>query len=67
MAEFTAEIGDEIITEEISPKSGEHGGQGENGNIITEGNLIKALLIVALPIILSNALQSVLEIVDMYF
>lgn len=67
MAEFTAEIGDEIITEEISPKSGEQGGQGENGNIITEGNLIKALLIVALPIILSNALQSVLEIVDMYF
>ncbi|MBP5475698.1 MAG: MATE family efflux transporter, partial [Methanomicrobium sp.] len=38
-----------------------------NGNIITEGSLIKGLLIVALPIILSNALLSVLEIVDMYY
>ena len=46
---------------------GEHGGKSGNDNYITEGSLLKALLIVALPIIMSNALLSVLEIVDMYF
>ena len=40
---------------------------GEHKNILTEGNVGKALLIIALPIIISNMLQSVLEIVDMYF
>lgn len=39
----------------------------ESQNIVTEGNLIKALLILALPIIASNLLQSVLEVVDMFF
>ena len=39
----------------------------EHKNILTEGNVGKALLIIALPIIISNMLQSVLEIVDMYF
>lgn len=36
-------------------------------NIVTEGSIIKALLIIALPIVISNTLQSVLEVVDMYF
>lgn len=36
-------------------------------NFITNGSVLKALLIVAVPIILSNLLQSVLEVVDMYF
>ena len=36
-------------------------------NIVTEGNLIKGLFIIALPIIASNLLQSVLEVVDMFF
>lgn len=36
-------------------------------NIVTEGSITKALLIIALPIIISNILQSVLEVVDMYF
>ena len=49
----------------MKPASGKE--KGDQGNFITEGSLIKALLIVAMPIILSNALQSVLEIVDMYF
>ncbi len=40
---------------------------GTSGNIITEGSVGKALLIVALPIIISNMLQSVLEVVDMHF
>ena len=39
----------------------------ERENIVTEGNITKALLIIALPIIISNILQSVLEVVDMYF
>lgn len=39
----------------------------ESSNILTEGPVGKALLIVALPIIISNFLQSVLEVVDMYF
>lgn len=39
----------------------------ERENIITEGNITKALIIIALPIIISNILQSVLEVVDMYF
>lgn len=39
----------------------------KNNNFLTSGSVIKALLIVALPIILSNLLQSVLEVVDMYF
>lgn len=38
-----------------------------NNNPMTNGSVIKALLIVSLPIILSNLLQNVLEIVDMYF
>lgn len=38
-----------------------------SGNFLTEGSVGKALLIVALPIIISNMLQSVLEIVDMHF
>ena len=37
------------------------------GNAVTEGSIIKALLIVAIPIVISNILQSVLEVVDMYF
>ena len=36
-------------------------------NSLTEGPVGKALLIVALPIIISNLLQSILEVVDMYF
>ncbi|HJJ88906.1 MAG TPA: MATE family efflux transporter [Methanocorpusculum sp.] len=39
----------------------------ERENIATEGNILKALIIIASPIILSNLLQSVLEVVDMYF
>jgi putative MATE family efflux protein len=39
----------------------------KSGNFLTEGPVGKALLIVALPIIISNLLQSVLEVVDMYF
>ncbi|MDO5845300.1 MAG: MATE family efflux transporter [Methanocorpusculum sp.] len=38
-----------------------------SGNLLTEGSVGKALLIVALPIIVSNMLQSVLEVVDMHF
>ncbi|HJJ35364.1 MULTISPECIES: MATE family efflux transporter [Methanocorpusculum] len=38
-----------------------------SGNFLTEGPVGKALFIVALPIIISNLLQSVLEVVDMYF
>lgn len=34
---------------------------------ITEGNLLKGLLTVSLPIILSNLLQSVVEVVDLFF
>ena len=36
-------------------------------NPLTEGPILKGLLIIALPIILSNLLQNVLELVDMYF
>lgn len=36
-------------------------------SFLTEGNVLKALLIIALPIILSNLLQNVLELVDVYF
>lgn len=39
----------------------------EPDNYLTEGNLSKGLLVIALPIIASNLLQSVLEIVDLYF
>ena len=39
----------------------------ERENIVTEGSITKALFIIALPIIISNILQSVLEVVDMYF
>ena len=39
----------------------------EPDNYITEGKLSKGLLIIALPIIASNLLQSVLEVVDLYF
>jgi putative MATE family efflux protein len=41
--------------------------QDRTQNIVTEGNVIKAILIIALPIITSNLLQSVLEVVDMFF
>lgn len=34
---------------------------------ITEGNLLKGLLTVSFPIILSNILQSVVEVVDLFF
>ncbi|OPY36087.1 MAG: multidrug efflux protein [Methanoregula sp. PtaU1.Bin051] len=36
-------------------------------NELTEGDLFKGLIAVALPIVLSNLLQSVLEMVDLYF
>ncbi len=39
----------------------------EHKNILTDGNVGKGLLIIALPIIISNMLQSVLEVVDMHF
>ena len=39
----------------------------EHKNMLTDGNVGKALLIIALPIIISNMLQSVLEVVDMHF
>jgi putative MATE family efflux protein len=39
----------------------------ENDNYLTQGNLLKGLFTISLPIIVSNLLQSVLEIVDMYF
>ena len=39
----------------------------EHKNTLTDGNVGKALLIIALPIIISNMLQSVLEVVDMHF
>jgi putative MATE family efflux protein len=39
----------------------------EPDNYLTEGRLGKGLLIIALPMILSNLLQSVLEVVDLYF
>jgi putative MATE family efflux protein len=39
----------------------------EPDNYLTEGNLSKGLLVIALPIIASNLLQSVLEVVDLYF
>ena len=38
-----------------------------SNNFLTEGPVGKALLIVALPIIISNLLASILEVVDMYF
>ena len=38
----------------------------EHKNTLTDGNVGKALLIIALPIIISNMLQSVLEVVDMH-
>ncbi|HJJ28397.1 MAG TPA: MATE family efflux transporter [Methanocorpusculum sp.] len=42
--------------------------QGAAGaNFLTDGPVLKALFIIALPIILSNLLQSVLDLVDMYF
>ena len=36
-------------------------------NFLTEGPVGKGLLVVALPIIISNLLASILEVVDMYF
>ncbi len=39
----------------------------ENGSLLTEGPVLKALLIVDISIILSNSLQSVRELVDIYF
>jgi len=39
----------------------------ENDNYLTKGELITGLFTISLPIIVSNLLQSVLEIVDMYF
>ncbi|MDP2796137.1 MAG: MATE family efflux transporter [Methanoregula sp.] len=39
----------------------------DNDNYLTKGQLIKGLFTISLPIIVSNLLQSVLEIVDMYF
>lgn len=39
----------------------------ENDNYLTQGSIIKGLFTISLPIIVSNLLQSVLEIVDMYF
>jgi putative MATE family efflux protein len=36
-------------------------------NIVIEGNIMKTLIIIAFPIIISNILQSVLDVVDMYF
>jgi putative MATE family efflux protein len=39
----------------------------ETDNYLTEGRLTKGLLVIALPMILSNLLQSVLEVVDLYF
>ncbi len=36
-------------------------------NEITEGNLLRGLLSVSLPILVSNLLQGVVEIVDLYF
>jgi Na+-driven multidrug efflux pump len=38
-----------------------------SNNFLTEGPVGKCLLIVALPIIISNLLTSILEVVDMYF
>ena len=38
-----------------------------SNNILTEGSVGKGLWIVALPIIISNFLASILEVVDMYF
>lgn len=38
-----------------------------SNNFLTEGPVGKGLLIVALPIIISNFLASILEVVDMYF
>jgi len=37
------------------------------GNEITEGNLWKALLSIALPVMVANLLQAVVEVVDLYF
>jgi putative MATE family efflux protein len=39
----------------------------DNDNYLTKGDLVKGLFVISLPIIVSNLLQSVLEIVDMYF
>ncbi|NYT02624.1 MAG: MATE family efflux transporter [Methanosarcinales archaeon] len=36
-------------------------------NEITEGNILRGLLAVSLPIVVGNLLQSVLELVDLYF
>ncbi|MGB4052564.1 MAG: MATE family efflux transporter [Methanoculleus sp.] len=38
-----------------------------SGNLLTEGPVEKGLIVVALPIIISNFLASILEVVDMYF
>jgi len=43
-----------------------HGG-APGKNFLTEGPVLKALFIIAFPIVLSNLLQSVLDLVDMYF
>ncbi len=39
----------------------------EHKHTLTDGNVGKGLLIIALPIIISNMLQSILEVVDMHF
>lgn len=49
----------------MHPHSAKHGAGG--ANFLTDGPVLKALFIIALPIILSNLLQSVLDLVDMYF
>jgi hypothetical protein len=36
-------------------------------NYLTEGHLFRGLITISLPIIASNLLQSVLEVVDLYF
>ncbi len=41
--------------------------QNSNNNLLTEGSVGKGLWMVALPIIISNFLASILEVVDMYF
>ena len=41
--------------------------KGAPGTNITEGDLVKGLLTISLPIIASNLLQSVVEVVDLFF
>ena len=39
----------------------------ENPNYLTEGHLVRSLITISLPMIAANLLQSVLEVVDLYF